>query len=402
MDEDATQPSTQPFVDPRRLGRNTSGLSNDDESDVICIIHPCSPAAYEAVQIVASTSPQHILQNDGLSRYLEEVEDPGASLTVPAEEYLTEETPYDDAAFRDKNPPTQRTKRSDKELTTSRDKSNTLDIALRLSSRLYKPYMGFCFGRNSKKCDIVLGVQNDERRVSGMHFRIYLNQEAIVMLQDVSTNGTVVDGNLLRSKAAGTRFPQSRMIQQGSVIQLITSDPKDEIKFIVSMPARDRAADRYQLRLEEYLAYIAQAERQAEAVARAEAEGNAMGLPTVSSTMTVRWNAELTAWQVAVHPLKEPVKVPAPTTAASKPHLVSASSKNTYGMHWNGGEKYNVAGYIGKGAFAMVYKLATIDNGKVFAVKELEKRKFMKNGILDHKVNNELKIIRTLRHVSQA
>lgn len=70
-------------------------------------------------------------------------------------------------------------------------------------------------------------------------------------------------------------------------------------------------------------------------------------------------------------------------------------------MHWNGGEKYNVAGYIGKGAFAMVYKLATIDSGKVFAVKELEKRKFMKNGILDHKVNNELKIIRKLRHVSQ-
>lgn len=49
----------------------------------------------------------------------------------------------------------------------------------------------------------------------------------------------------------------------------------------------------------------------------------------------------------------------------------------------------------------MVYKLATIDNGKVYAVKEIEKRKFMKNGILDHKVNNELKIIRKLRHVSQ-
>ena len=70
-------------------------------------------------------------------------------------------------------------------------------------------------------------------------------------------------------------------------------------------------------------------------------------------------------------------------------------------MHWNGGDKYNVVGYIGKGAFAMVYKLATVDNGKVFAVKELDKRKFMKNGILDHKVHNELKIIRKLQHVSQ-
>lgn len=294
MDDDATQLATQPFLDPRRLGRNTFGLSNDDESDVICIIHPCSPAAYEAVQLLASTSPQHILQNGGLSRFLDEVENPSASFTIPAEECLTEEAPYPEAGFRNQNTPEKRAKRSDKELTTSRDPSNTLDIALRLSSRLQKPYMGFCFGRNPKKCDIVLKVQNDERRVSGMHFRIYLNQQAIVMLQDVSTNGTVVDGNLLKSKGAGAQIPQTRMLQQGSVIQLITNDPREEIKFIISMPARDYAADRYQLRLEEYLAYIAQAERQAEAVARAEAEGNAMGLPTVSSTPTERWDAGLT------------------------------------------------------------------------------------------------------------
>lgn len=101
-----------------------------------------------------------------------------------------------------------------------------------------------------------------------------------------------------------------------------------------------------------------------------------------------------------MHPLKEPVKVPTISTATAKPFLGAASSKHTYGMHWNGGEKYNVAGYIGKGAFAMVYKLATIDNGKVYAVKELEKRRLRKNGDLDHQVNNELKIIRELRHVS--
>lgn len=287
MDEDATQPATQPFVDPRRLGRNTSGLSNDDESDVICIIHPCSPAAYEAVQFVATNTPQHILQNDGLSHYLDEVEDRVASATVPLEECLTEETPYDDAAFRDKTPPAQRTKRSDKDLATSRDKSNTLDIALRISSRLHKPYMGFCFGRDASKCDIVLGVRDDQRRVSGMHFRIYLTQEGIVMLQDVSTNGTVVDKILLRSKGAGAQCPQNRMIEQGSVIHLLTKDPKDEIRFIVSMPAREHAKDRYALRLAEYLAYIAQAERQAEAVARAVAEGKQMGLPTVSYTSTI-------------------------------------------------------------------------------------------------------------------
>ena len=292
MDEDSTQLSTQPFVDPRRLGRNTSGLSVDDESDVICLMHPCSPAAYEATELVAIASPQHILQNDGLSRCLDEDEKLGA--IVPAEESLTEEAPYDKAAFGNESQFALPTKVPNKELAFFRDKSNTLDIALRLSSRVHKPYMGFCFGRNAHKCDIVLGTQSDERRVSGMHFRIYLTQQAIVMLQDVSTNGTVVDGNLLMSdqsriKEAGSHVQQTRMIQQGSIIKLVTKDAKDEIKFIVSMPARDHAADRYQLRLEEYLAYIAQAERQAEAVARADAEGNAMKLPTASSIPTDRW-----------------------------------------------------------------------------------------------------------------
>ena len=281
MDEDATQPSTQPFVDPRRLGRNTSGLSKDDESDVICIIHPCSPAAYEVVQFVALTSPQHILQNEGLSRYLEEVENLGESITLPTEEVPAEKAPYEEAALRDEDPPTQPMTSPDKDLATSRDNA-TLDIALRLSSRVKNPCMGFCFGRNPEKCDIIMGIQNDRKRISQMHFRVYLNQQAIVMLQDVSTNGTVVDGHLLRSKGAGAGLPPTRMIQQGSVIQLITDDPREEIKFIVSMPARDHAADRYQVRLEEYLAYIAQAERQAQAVARAKAEGTAMGLPPVS------------------------------------------------------------------------------------------------------------------------
>lgn len=292
MDDDATQLATQPFDDPRRRGWSTARLSKADESDVICMIHPCSPAAYEAVQFVADTSPQHILQNKGLSRVLDEVENPSSSFAIPAEEYLTEEAPHPEAGFYNQNAPEQR---SDNELTTARGPSDTFDIALRLSSRLQKPYMGFCFGRNPKQCDIVLRVQNDERRVSGMHFRIYLNQQAIVMLEDVSTNGTIVDGNLLRRRGTGAQVPQTRMIQQGSIIRLITVDPKDEIKFIISMPARDDEAERYQVRLEEYLAYIAQTERQAEAVARAEAEGNAMGLPTVSTTSTEGWDAGLTA-----------------------------------------------------------------------------------------------------------
>ena len=60
---------------------------------------------------------------------------------------------------------------------------------------------------------------------------------------------------------------------------------------------------------------------------------------------------------------------------------------------------YNVTGQVGKGAFATVYKLATKQHGVVYAAKELDKRCFMRNGVLDQKVDNELKIMRGLSHV---
>lgn len=104
--------------------------------------------------------------------------------------------------------------------------------------------------------------------------------------------------------------------------------------------------------------------------------------------------------QAVVLPRQEPRDAATPPNVNSAALIASGSSQYHFGMHWNGGDTYNVVGYIGKGAFAMVYKLATKRDGEVFAVKQLEKRKFIKNGILDHKVNNELRIIKHLRHVS--
>src|ERR1700712_3750582 len=66
MADDATQPSTQQMLDPRRMGRNNSGIRETDISDVICILHPASPAAFRVVATTAERAPQHILQNDGL------------------------------------------------------------------------------------------------------------------------------------------------------------------------------------------------------------------------------------------------------------------------------------------------------------------------------------------------
>ena len=70
-----------------------------------------------------------------------------------------------------------------------------------------------------------------------------------------------------------------------------------------------------------------------------------------------------------------------------------------HGMGWNGGNKYNVVAHIGKGAFANVYKLSTKANGDLIAAKEIEKRKYLKDGILDRKVHNEIEIMQKVNHV---
>jgi hypothetical protein len=46
-----------------------------------------------------------------------------------------------------------------------------------------------------------------------------------------------------------------------------------------------------------------------------------------------------------------------------------------------------------------VYKVASKYTGLPYAAKELDKRKFMKNGILDQKVENEMKIMQKVNHV---
>lgn len=86
-------------------------------------------------------------------------------------------------------------------------------------------------------------------------------------------------------------------------------------------------------------------------------------------------------------------------SSVAGPSLFAGNEPYTHGMRWNGGEKYNVVGHIGKGAFADVFKVATKENGELFAVKEMEKRRFMKAGVLDHKSHNEIEVMKSLNHV---
>lgn len=305
MDE-ATQPSTQPYTDPRRRGLNNSGLAAQDVADIICILHPSSISAHRAVATTAVHSPQHLLERDRL-----EMEPEGDFPPV----------------------------------------SN--DIALRFSSRVKNLGLGFCFGRNVSRCDILLSPSDREKKISNTHFRIYLNAEGILMLEDTSTNGTIVDEKVIRKDKKGGA-PTTQMLLAGSIIHILGGDSIAGIKFIVRIPSRDEFEGQYTRNLIQYLNQVRQITSKEEAAKR------------------------------------------------DARFLVPQQLSHSHGMHWNGGSKYNVTGQIGKGAFATVYKLATKDDGQLYACKELDKRRLMKNNILDHKVDGEMRIMKGLEHVSIA
>lgn len=81
-------------------------------------------------------------------------------------------------------------------------------------------------------------------------------------------------------------------------------------------------------------------------------------------------------------------------------NITAATGQNNHGMKWNGGETYNVVGYIGQGAFAMVYKLSTVQHGTVYACKQIEKRRFVKDGQPGNKMHHEISIMKSISHVS--
>ncbi len=329
--EEATQltQNTQGALDPRRIGRNNSGLNEADISDVICILHPCSPAAFRIVATASERTPHNVLQNDGLDHF-----DDGLTQSALEEQetfILGADAPH-----------------------------QAMDLALRFSARTKSLRAGFVFGRNENQCDIVLATDTF-KRVSNVHFSIFINESGVLMLRDMSTNGTIVDEVVLKGKTS--RDPQTRMLNPGSIIQILSPKADEIVKFIVRIPSREGYVEEYEAKFQAYM----------ERIAVEEARAN-------KHNMLTRRNAATT--QIAQN------------GGSIRAPLVH----NQYGMHWTGGEKYNVVGLIGKGAFATVYQLATKNEGQLFAAKELEKRKFMKHGVLDRKLDNEMQIMKSVSH----
>jgi serine/threonine protein kinase len=307
-----TQP-TQRKLDPRRLGQDSSGLDDNDITDILLILHPTTEAAKRVVAQNEKTRPEHVLCYDTPEVY-------GASVT-DIEEQETIIIGKDGERFGQPSPA-------------------AAEIALRFSSAslLKSKSNGFVFGRNSTTSDIVFG-QDSGRRISNQHFRIYINQSGVTMLEDMSTNGTIVDNHFLKSK--DPHYNKARMLSATSMITISNSNEAEMIRFNVRIPSRGNYRARY--------------------------EENKQAFENECATGDYRQRSLLQ------RPLRATMK-------------------------WDGGEHYNIIGELGKGAFATVHQLATKMDGKLLAAKELEKRRFMKNGQLDKKIDNEMKIMASLRH----
>ncbi|KAI9720729.1 MAG: hypothetical protein M1828_005520 [Chrysothrix sp. TS-e1954] len=325
-------------LDARRLGRNNSGLTDSDVSDVLCILHPSSQASHAIVQNTARLNPQHVLQQ----RYA----DSNLDSIAPTQSFQ---------AF---------------------DVAQAQDIALRFSSHVCDPTIGFCFGRNVSKCDVNLDPSNDQRRVSNTHFRIFINRQGVLMIEDMSTNGTVVDMVTLGGKRNLRSAPRTQILENGSVVEILAPVPNEIIRFFVRIPPRDDHKEAYMAKYQAYMQHVAIAEDRTKAAHQGAPipDGAARGM---------------LAARLAGPPNTRNIPPPAPPLTSSH-----------YGMRWDGGGQYKCVGLLGKGAFATVYHLATRRSGEYFAAKELERKRAMKDGVLDGRIHNEMKIMQGLTHES--
>ncbi|KAL5614673.1 uncharacterized protein BROUX77_000510 [Berkeleyomyces rouxiae] len=339
--EDNTQPTqaTQNVLDPRRIaGTPEPQLSDESISTIICFLHPCSSSALAEVDELAKCNSPLVTSTPTDIVYDPRFADMGS----------------DNAAHLDLMLPLPEH-----------------SIMLELSSPMKDPKMGFVFGRNTTRCDVCI-TNDPKRRMSNAHFRIYVNEYGVVMLEDTSTNGTVVSGDLLKGKG-GNPDRVRRMLTSGSYIKVLMHEERFDLLFSVRIPKREGSA---QARFLEKVAAFRNAHIMPPPF-----------LPNQQQSPRNIFDPRNRAGAAAKPPAQQ-WQLPRVPAAKGSADLEP----------WDGAGQYNRAEYVGKGAFAMVYKVTDRFNGTPYAAKELDKRRFIKNGVLDEKVENEMKIMRKVRH----
>ncbi|KAL7950610.1 hypothetical protein V8C42DRAFT_307030 [Trichoderma barbatum] len=353
MDGEEPTQATQNVLDPRRVGKQNSGFSDEDISDIVCVLYPHSECARHEVQQLARIGSPYIIGKDEADGV-----EPDYDLEDHASRFESDPTSHGNYA-----------------------------ILLRLSSQVKNPAAGFVFGRNNARCDVVF-VNDPLRRISNIHFRIYVNEYGTVMIEDKSTNGTFLDGSLLNAqpKEDGKEPTTRWTLSSGSIICIYLHNQMKDLSFRVRIPRRDDEYEgAYTRQVEEYF--------------------NRHALRSPVETVTAGPGGHVDLFRTAQQqqpPQQPPQQQPAARRLERQLSEQRSPSKRkdarAVRREWNGSGKYNRIGMIGKGAFAVVYKVTSKYDGKPYAAKELEKRRFIKNGVLDQKVENEMKIMRKVHH----
>ena len=270
MEEKCTQPATQLVA--RKEGFN-SILSEQEESDIICILLPTSPTAHEAVELIAQAAPQHILQNHGMSHIYEA---PDEDMTTGGDTRPGDD--FDDLGDLHSQLPDPNQSKWD---------GPARDIALRFSSKVHNLGLGFTFGRSPARCDLLLS-DNDTNAISSRHFRIFMKNNGVLMIEDTSKNGTFIDAIHLQCKEAFHLDPASvpqHTVCDGGTIEIPLRGKKrgQSIRFTVKMPMRSELGlAKYEQNCYAYIKCVEQAERQYGFLAEANKKGKAPVVPPVS------------------------------------------------------------------------------------------------------------------------
>ncbi|TRX98212.1 hypothetical protein FHL15_000857 [Xylaria flabelliformis] len=330
--------ATQTALDPRRIGQQNSGFSDQDISDIICLLYPISEAASREVQRIAD-SPEYARHTAG--RYTVDAIDSDLSREDDTREFGRNPRIGDHA------------------------------LVLRLSTPLKDPSLGFTVGRNRSRCDLCF-LDDPGRRLSNIHFRIYVNNYGSVLLEDQSTNGTVVDNKLLRKKREPDQVGPPiirRTLESGSTIKIVMMATQVDLIFLVRIPRREgEYEDAYMRNVEPYLLRL-------------------NGVDDVDKTIGPGPTGH-------VH-LFAPKKGIGLNNQVAK---AQSLQRHRLPREWRGSDKYARVGVVGKGAFATVYQVTSKYDGSPYAAKELDKRNFIKNGVMDQKVENEMKIMQRVQH----
>lgn len=335
-EEEATQPCTQP------LGA-TKGNSGDT-TGILCVLFPTSPAARHAVTLL-----QHSNQDFVFAQHA----------TAPLATNISTVTTSDEQL-------------EDPEPKLHQDPQSH-SIALRFPPGPKDVNLGFCFGRNSQRCDIIMGENQPHRRVSNIHFRVFVNEQHILMLEDCSTNGTYVDDIFLgpvthsaHGKKPENLRPQSRQLGNGTQIQVskVTKDTKEEeeINFMVRIPKAN--GNGFIGDGEDFSAFDPNNLTQATATAGPSAYFAYINLPEQKER---------------------------PDGGGDPPAV-------TQDQQWPGSNRFHLMDQIGHGNFATVKKAVRRNNGEPVAVKIITRRSLAMTSDRSTNCRKEVEILEQLKH----